>query len=316
MNNQTVYKNKSVVIAFKFNDIFYSIQTKEWGSTSDKYLILIKTKNTRGIDFPYLHLFKEILTINYSSTTFGIITSLLKAAKTSFRKFNDSYVFSSNLNLIFVKYILSNIREKEIVQIEDGMMNYVQSTLSRNKNLKSRIERIFGLNNNLITKRYVLSTEDINSEIPHDKMSFSKISNPNKKLIELITSKRVFIGQNLYDYCELTPKQYSEVVASAIKQFKIDYYIQHLHARDEVIESPMINLNEYGCTLEMIAPFISNLKIYSINSSVLFTVKKINPSLKVFMVKHPVIEKYIYQHGKNITLFLESRVDKILQIQC
>lgn len=275
-----------LVIAFKFNDVIYSLSTSEYRCAKIRHLIILYN-NVNPECFPYISSFDKVYFIRYkksiTSLSIAIIKILLKV------RIKMECVITSNPILIISQFIIKKVRSRDVVIIEDGLMNY--RNFSPNNSLKKKLALLF-LNikyNQIFDKilyTYLLSPEKaIYFWGKKKKLDFSQFKkNDTNFNMQNLENKSFFIGQNLYDIGYMTKSEYKNIVETVMKTYDVDYYIPHPHsAKNENLNVPLFDLSQINTTLEICAIYY-NFTIYSISSSVLFTTKNINPNIKSYMV--------------------------------
>lgn len=299
--------NNILVIAFKYNDIFYAINTEEFKYATKKYLIIFKTNN--DLVFPFINLFDYVIYLKYKPKPKNILINILKVIFHSFRKVKFDYAILSNIHLVTIELILTRWNITSIVLVEDGLLNYTMPLVSKNATSKIILENLLNISTSSIKtklkKSYFLSMNK--SVLNGVKLTFKDNYIINKRIIHFLNNKKVFIGQNVYDYCDINVDKYCKIVNQVINSNQIDLYLPHLYSNRENIKAPKLELNSYSCTLEMLAPYLNKLTIYSFNSSLLYTLKTINNSVQTVMIKHNLIEKYYYRQ----TNYLKNIVDNV-----
>ena len=97
-----------VVLAYKFNDIFYAQATHEFKNSSEKILIKFVTENFTDISFPGEDLFNKIINIEIKShNKYNIISIVYDIQKLFFKNeiAGEYILFSSNIELITTRFI-------------------------------------------------------------------------------------------------------------------------------------------------------------------------------------------------------------------
>lgn len=305
---------KILVIAKKFNDIYYSISLPEWRSSEYKSLLILSNK-LKVENFPFTDLFDEVIYINCGSGKKAIIHTLLKLRKLN--KVNFDTVVLSNISIVSNKYILSLNNCKQAILIEDGYMNYYYFK-EPNKYPKKVIMRAFGINqNNIINKikkTYLLQPELAKyffGEKSKLNINTHYLSSTINNLPDL-QGKKIFIGQPLYhSYTgnSITIDQYNHIINNIIERLDIDLYVPHAMADTrENINCTKLDLGIYRCTFEMLAS-IYDLEFYSFSSTVLYSTKVINPKCLSVMIRIPYVKNIA---SDNI---LYKFADKIIDFQ-
>lgn len=276
-----------LVVARKFNDIFYAISTKEWEMCDDHYLMMI-TYNLASDNYPMQNFFSKVFTVN---TTLGKALDIkaLNTIKTIMSNLDFDIMTISNISLISSSFIISNKKVKECILLEDGLMNYYDFKVSRRLS-KVIVERLLGINyTNAISKirrTYLLA--------PHEAVFYkgeptklelkTTVFKDNANLDYSIENKSIFVGQPLYSTSGMSIKEYSRLVNKAISDYNIDYYLPHRAALPgENIDCKVFDLNKTNATLEIYASCMT-FKVYSFSSSVLYSTKFINPDIEAYAI--------------------------------
>lgn len=296
-------KKNILVIAYKYNDVFYSLNTEEYKKANKRILVLIKTKNVKKDKFPFLDKFNFVIELDYNNI---LILSLKIIMQLRF--YNIDTVILSNPILLISQLLITKIKSSTIILLEDGLMNYCDFKPSNS--LKKRImQRVFFISEkkilDSISTTYLLNPSKAVFYFGECKLlSLLRVKKINYN-IDFIKGKNIFVGQNLYDYGMLSLEEYINTVNYLIKKYNIDYYIPHIYSSNkENIQCDIIDLNRYGLTLEMLSSEIK-FNLYSFGSSVLYSTKFINPHIKTYLFKN---EKVL--NSKSI-LFLESCCDNV-----
>lgn len=278
-----------LVVARKYNDIYYAISTDEWKRCKNHYLLMI-TDRLDMAKYPMQHLFKKVFTVHTEKGTWGYFKQCMKI-KGILSQIDFSVVTVSNLALVSNLCVLSSGKTKEALLLEDGLMNYYQFKPSQRLS-KKVLEFVLGVNEESalkrITKTYLLKPElaqyyyGAPTQLQLDVNTFLKHANIDHR----IEGKSIFVGQDLYYNSELSVQEYSEIVNKVIQDNNIDLYIPHTRSvKEEYIKCKTFDLMESQTTLEIYAA-IFKLKIYSFSSSVLYTTKIINPEVSAYSVRN------------------------------
>lgn len=296
-------KKNILIIAYKYNDIFYSLNTEEYKNADKRTIILIKTKNVKNNKFPFLNKFDHIIELNYNN----ILTLSLEIIFRIHLK-NIDTVILSNPVLLISQLLINKIQSPQIVLLEDGLMNYYNFIPSKSFK-KKLMQKIFFISEqkilSLIHTTYLLDPSKAIFYFGKPQLlSLYRIDKINNNII-FINGKSLFVGQNLYDYGTLSIEEYNKLVNYFIQKYKIDYYIPHIYSSsNENIKCNKIDLNKYGVTLEMLSSEFK-FNLYSFSSSVLYSTKLINPSIKTHLLKNEKIS------NPKLLSFLESYCDDI-----
>lgn len=282
-----------LVIAFKYNDILYSLATEEYKSCDYRKLLIVYASGKNPDNFPCQNLFDEVRCVPYMDGTKNMPINLYRMF--SNRKFLRCDVIAlSNPVLLINKYINMLSGATTAVWVEDGLMNYYKLKdipEGGNRLFKKFVEYIIRVKDidkyvpNLVSylldpnaavsywgeKRKITLGNDLVNLLPIEKMSF-------------LEGKKIFVGQPLYLSGRISIDQYNQDVNKLIKQESIDYYLPHFWAStQENINSKSFSLDEYHVTLEFLSCKY-NFEIYSISSSLLYTTKLLNKTVKTHMV--------------------------------
>ena len=286
-----------LVVAKKYNDIYYALSLPEWNMSKYKTLIII-TKKLSLSNYPMQDLFDEVHCIQSRTGSIGIFQTLIDL-KCLLPKLSYDTVVLSNISLVSNKYIVNNEKCKQAILIEDGYMNYYD--FQEPKSIaKSSIMSLFGIRQSTVLskiyKSYLLEPQmakyffGVRCKLKIASDVFCSRINTMPDL----QGRKLFIGQPLYhSYTgnDITIEQYNEIINKIIKMFDIDYYVPHTMADDrESIECKLFDIGAYKCTFEVLAS-IYDLEIYAISSSVLYTTKVINPKCKSFIVQIPNVKR-------------------------
>lgn len=279
-----------IVLARKYNDIYYAISTKEWKNVK-KHILLIMPNRSTAESFPYKDLFDKCITLPPDKDV-SLICSVdyLYNLKKSMQDIKGDIIVMSNPEMLFNRIIFKLSSCKEIIFLEDGLMNYYNYQASNNT-LKKAVEHLF----NVSDKTYL------------HKITTTYLTNPtkakyffgNKKQIELnidlssnidipnLSGKKIFIAQDILNVGEKNIKQQEDFFNLIIKKFNIDYYVPRTHDYQEKIEGcNILNLNNKGITLEVLAT-IFDMEIYGFTTTLLFSLKMVNSRT----ISHHIISK-------------------------
>lgn len=307
-----VFINKTVLtIAFKFNDILYAINTEEWKKAEKHKLIIFYNDTVPGTQFPFQELFDEVIHFHYTHDVKSVARSILHIIKVKKQILADSLITSIPL-LLIVRLIFSMSKAKEVIWMEDGLLNYdkpdskLLQTGFIHAKTKDTVQWLLGIDEknviNNISSTYLLLPEE--AIYFYGKKKRLTIEPGKYKKFDFLKGKRLLIGQNIYPmFCSFD--KYIEVTNKVINDYQIDYYIPHLLAdlrEYEMIKGNILNLSQKRVTLEMIASTYS-FTIVSYGSSLLYTAKVINDRVKTIYLKQPyydlssfpIIEKFADQ---------------------
>ncbi|AYO08104.1 hypothetical protein D0784_01170 [Vibrio campbellii] len=272
-----------VVVALKFNDIFYATQTEEYLSSTRKTLVIVEKKISPE-NYPNTQCFDEVINIDYTG-------SLLMAIYDAWMKIKyvkaDTIIFSNPI-LILNQFITKLCTSPNVVLIEDGAMNYsieVRDKYSGNKkkvvSAKYFAQRLLRVSDdNLFNK--ISNTYLLNPMMGVFYFGNGKKLNVdyfNQRALYHLKNKKVFIGQNLYDYFKsdgLSLNQYSRIVNDIIRNYNIDYYCPHPFSNsDEDIECETLDLTGQSLTIECVAASV-DIELFSFYSTSIYATKMIN----------------------------------------
>lgn len=288
---------KLLVVAKKFNDIYYALSLPEWKNSEYKTLLIISDKLTVD-DYPFTDLFDKVYYINIKKGPLAILKILLKLI---FLNIKYDSIILSNIAIVHNKFLISSKKCKKVLLIEDGYMNYYHFKES-NRFAKRSLMKIFGINQksviSKIKKTYLLKPDFAKyyfgkkCRLILDTKAFS--ASISIKDIPNLNCKKIFIGQPLYlpfTGNDITIEQYNCIINDVIKKLNIDYYIPHTLAdKKEHINCEIFDIGKYKCTFEILAS-IYDLEIYSISSTILYSSKVINPKCLSIMVQIPYVNK-------------------------
>ena len=278
-----------LVVARKYNDIFYAMSTDEWKMCDKHYLLMIVNTQNES-EYPMSKAFDKVYVYKTNLGTFGYIKECISIKKIS-STIDYSIVAMSNPAKLANYGVFSNRKIQNVVLLEDGLMNYYNFKPSFRLS-KRIISLLLGLNmmkNQVKIKKTYLLHPDMAKFSYGDKVRLKLKAHNFEKYIKLdssIDGKKIFVGQALYKITDMSLEEYSEVVNQIISDKNIDYYLPHRYVLvDERIKCPSLALSKYLATLEILAAFYT-FEIYSFSSSVLYTTKLINPSVKSHLVSY------------------------------
>jgi hypothetical protein len=264
---------KIIVLAFKYNDIFYAQATPEFEKSSEKILIKFVTENFIDNPFPGEDLFTKIINIKVKSHNkyhlIGIINDINKLFRKN--KFIGEYILLlSNIELIITRFIAKKNIIKSIVLLEDGLMNYYYP-IRPSTGLKRIIEFLLRINFNTIKKNIsgtYLNNPDLALYYFGKKLRFSHTNfQCNDFLVKKIVNKKLFIGGGYFENFNIITKV--KIIKYLIEFENIDYFIpHHFDTFDWSSLIEIIDLRKEKITLEMIFDKISFIKIYGFGTSV------------------------------------------------
>lgn len=275
-----------LVIAFKFNDIIYSISTDEYKKSKYKHLIIFEDKiNSR--DFPFTSEFDSITVKKIPSGRINQIIAALRI-RLSF-SINKSYdtIITSNPFISLTTILISKFKKSKIILIEDGAMNYysfadnnsimkrIMKKVFSSKNIISKIEKTY-LINPLSAKFYFGEKCKIDLDI------LNKLQ-PESLIINKLYNKKIFLGGGPIEFYPDEIKK--KTTENLIDRFNIDIYIPHHTSRVLISKTENINLSEFGVTIETVMPMLGNSLIYTFGSSSVLNAKILNSNLKTILIK-------------------------------
>lgn len=280
---------KSVIIAHKYNDVYYALNTLEFKESNYRVLIIIEKGLITRDDFPFKYYFDEIESLNVKSNLEYI--KLLFKLNLILSNYNSiTYIFLSNPILLINQRIEKIINPNAIILLEDGVMNYKQFIPSK-AIIKQMVQRLLGISNNRmydkIIETYLLKPEDAKYAFGKvKKLEVSNIEDQIKAgLKKKLNNKKIFVGNDLYRYGYTNIDDYNFMLNKVINEFKIDYYIPHAFASyKEKAECEILDLSSEAITLEMIAGTVNHFEIYSFGSSVNYSCKYINRNIKSILI--------------------------------
>lgn len=307
-------KMKILVIAKKYNDIYYAVSLPEWKRSCRKSLVIITQKLALS-NYPMQDLFDEVHCITPRSGSLGILQTLLDL-KFLLPKIDFNTVILSNISLVSNKYILSYKKCIQAILIEDGYMNYYK--FKEPDNTPKRILMLlFGIRpkdvTSKITKTYLLKPEIAEyyfGEKCQLKIATDLFKSKLGKIPDL-QRKKIFIGQPLYhSYTgnSITLEQYNNSINKVIQIYDIDYYVPHtMSDTNELINCEKLDIGLIKCTFEILASMY-DIDFYSVSSTILYSSKIVNPKCKSVMVQIPNVKELPKDN------IMYKYADKIVQI--
>ena len=278
-----------LVIARKFNDIYYSMSLPDWNEATTRHLIIISNGIPKDA-FPNQNAFDKVTFISYDGESIRNILSVLKDLLLIEIPNSDVLVLSNPV-LVTNQYIIKHSRPKRLIFIEDGSMNYSSFSPS-NSIAKKFLQFSLGILESKIFKRidftYLFYPEKSTFyfgqrrklELRRDVFSLGE----GTKIVE---GKKFLVGQPLYNYGFLPIERYNELINKAMEKFQIDFYIPHAFASSkENIKGKKFNLSSLNATLEALASR-HTFEVFSLGSTVLYSCKTINPHVKSVLITAP-----------------------------
>lgn len=278
-----------LVIARKFNDIFYSMSLPEWNTEKRKQLIIISNGIKRQA-FPMQDAFDDVKFLSYKGESIqNIIKIILELRKLKIGKVETLVL--SNPVLVTNQYLVRKAQPDVIIMIEDGSLNYSSFTPSTSM-LKKTLQYCLRINQIKLFEKikftYLFYPEQGRFYFGHiKKLEFNREILNIKMFPMNLNGRKLFVGQPLYNYGYITSQDYNEYVNELIRKFNIDFYIPHAFSTNsELIKCNKINLSQQNITLEALAA-VYDFEIYSFGSSVLYTCKTINKNIQSHLILLP-----------------------------
>lgn len=273
-----------LVVAYKYNDILFTLGTEEFINSKYKKLLLFKLPNYSLSDFPFLEKFDEVLVFNYNkeNVKLNVIDFFLYVMRNKV-KLSANLLFISNPYLLHNKILFKISSFNEVILLEDGLMNYVPIS-NEISLLKSMVQKFIGANNLTLldnTRKTYLSLPEKATLFRGDKKKLvllQGVESDLEKLLQEVSGKNFFIGQNLYPrYC--SEAEYYLYVNKVLEKFNVDFYVPHAYEKytGQLGDFPIFHVKKY--TFEYLAQFTS-FNIYSFGSSLLLTAKVVNRKVK------------------------------------
>lgn len=277
----------SLVIAHKFNDIFYALNTSEFKKSDKHILIIIEKGLIKADNFPFKEYFEEI-----SILTFSTNINYLKLIYSLNLQFdinrNITYAFISNPIMILNQRLIKVLKVKDVILLEDGVMNY-RAFIPSKSILKRISQLLLNVSNqklyNKILRTYLIKPSK--AIYAFGKLEQIKIDRSNviidKSILDKINGKKIFVGNDFYVRGFISQMKYLDIVNKIIGNFDIDYYLPHAFSdNEETVNCKILDLSSLAVTLEIIAGFADSFEIYSFGSSVNFSCKQINTNIKTY----------------------------------
>lgn len=276
-------EKKLLVVARKFNDVFFASMLPEWEMCNVKILLIISDVKLAE-QFPLQTLFDNVISINppVDSSYKGVIKTLFDVFKVDDLKCN--VLTLSNPILVVNQYIVKKSQCEKLVLIEDGLMNYYEFESSKS-NVKKIFQLMLGINESKFLKQiyatYLFSPEFAkycfgkNNRLIINSKYFDNLLD----VVPDLNGKKIFVDQCLYRYGYFSIEEYNIIINRIIEKFQIDYYLPHpFSLMKETINCDILDLNSNHVTLECCAARF-NFSVYAFNSTVLFSTKLINPQI-------------------------------------
>lgn len=287
-----------LVIARKFNDIYYAMSLPLWKDSKWKMLCII----ANGVDpnsFPCQTEFDRVESFYYRDDANVInILKLVKQIGERIKGVKINTVVLSNPVLVVNQFLIKRVHAQKILLVEDGSLNYGFFSPSKNF-LKRVLQILLGINQNRlfrkITETYLFHPEKANYFYGEKRLLKlnKEIYNVPSDLLSL-EGKKIFVGQPLYSYNYMSMDDYSKLVNKIIQLEGIEYYLPHAFSSNfENIECTKLSLADYNQTLESLSSCV-NLTLYSFGSTVLYSCKTINPKTQSILVRTKDASKLNY----------------------
>ena len=312
-------KRKSILIlAFKYNDILYAINTPEFKESGRKILLLLHNKQTKGSSFPMQDLFDDVIDYTSKVTNWGTVQTLFFIYKIR-NRINADIITTSNPTNLPIQWVIKISKANTLICLEDGLMNYYPSNQvvrTRSQFLKKIIEIILNIKWNTILTCLNTSTYLLCPELAVNYWGKKRLLKIDSTWIEkyydidkwsIVHNKSIFVGTDVYEYGGCTIEEYNNCVNQIIRNYNIDYYLPHRNSSDkERIVAPVLDQNALGVTLEFIACKYS-FNIFSVGSTILFSTVLINPNVQSFLVEFST-------HGDQILPIFKKTIHDVIKI--
>ena len=227
MNNSS---DKILVVARKYNDIFYAISTSEWSQCSKHYLLMITDRLDQN-EYPMQHLFDKVWSVHAELSHVAILKQVFILSRI-LNQLDYNLVTISNIVTVANLYILNHTKTAKIIMLEDGFMNYYNFVPSNNR-IKRLLMKLLFINVDRVYKKigscYLLEPNrakyyfGLKKQLRIDADHILK-SVPLSMNLE---GKSIFVGQPLYLMNNMSVDEYSTIVNNCISQYAIDYYLSH-----------------------------------------------------------------------------------------
>ena len=278
-----------LVLARKFNDIFYSISTPEW-KIFNRHVLVIFANDIFEKYIPFRELFDDIIVFDSPKRRINGI-NVIREIRARKDALECEAVILSNIVLVANQYLINISRCRYIFLLEDGLMNYSDFRPSDSR-MKSVVQWVLGINQRKLIER-IYRTYLLIPDMARFYGGVRAILKPmtiqpiGENILSKIEGKKIFVGQCLYRFGYISIGEYNELVNRIIKKYDIDCYLPHAFALDEErIDCPILDLGQLGITLEFLAPKTS-FTLYSFFSSVLYTTRVINPDIRTYQIHIP-----------------------------
>lgn len=304
-------QKKIVVLAFKFNDIFYASSTDEFQGGTKKTLLILADKIPRD-KYPGLERFDDVYYYRVSVNRLAQIFLAMRIVKDHKRELWGAILIVSNPYIVLTQIIMIFGRVSEGVMIEDGVMNYYANGggSSKRKLIQYNLLKIFNFWK-YFNFTYLIYPEKALTYIGEPRrLALNKEVESEGSLIlySFLKDKSILIGGGAIEFLDNCDKE--RIVASLGKQLSLDYYIPHHSDRVGACGLNVLDLNSEKLTLEMIYPYCSGLKVYSFGSSAAFNARGINEAIDVIYLR--LID--IKGMNDNFDRFMMKNHEKILEV--
>ncbi len=305
-------KEGLLVIARKYNDIFYSMSTDVWNSYDEHHLLIISHNSSKD-DYPFLDKFDSVFYLYFDLTNgFHYLNIYIKLYKL-LRNINYCGVCLSNVVVVPNLFILNHRKSQKVYLIEDGLMNYYDFK-PNSSFLKRMLLKVLGIDpqkiNNKILFTYLLQPKDgvyyygNKKKLSILSIDFEEYGN-NYSMLE---GKNIFVGNDIYRNGCISVEEYSKIVNDIIIRYNIDFYVPHnLAWPTESINCAVFDVAKNRYTLEILASHYT-FNIYTIMSSVSYTAKLINPQIKSTLFLY---DKFMILPSDNIMIRTADNVINI-----
>ena len=282
-------ENSLLVLARKFNDIFYAISTPEW-RCYDYHILVIFAQESFATQFPLRERFDKVFVFD-SPTQRKEELAVIREIKAKKSELQCEAVMLSNIVLVANQYLIKATQCKHIYLLEDGLMNYSDFRPSDSR-IKFIVQCLLGINQRKLIERIqktYLLIPDMARFYGGERVQLKPLSlkNIEESILSRIEGKKIFVGQCLYRFGYMSIEKYNALVNRMIKKYNIDFYLPHAFSLEgEQIDCPILDLAQSGITLEFLAAETS-FTLYSFSSSVLYTTRIINPAVKTYLIQIP-----------------------------
>lgn len=293
-------QNTLIVLARKYNDIYYSICTEEWQSHK-RHVLLIMPNRADACSYPCQSMFDEVIVLP-ADKSISIIDRLfyIFTLKKYLKGVKGDLIVMSNPEMFINRIIYKFTQCNGIIFVEDGLMNYYNYKAG-NGLIKKFLSFCYGVSNNCylpkIIKTYVNYPEkskyffgktvklNLSDIVTDPFLNITHINIPN------LNGKRILIAQDVVEPGDENIYKHAGFFNSIIKEFKIDYYVPRCaHFKEKISGCEILNINDTGLTLELLAGKY-NFEVYGFSTSLLFTLKAINPQIK----SHRIVSSKCYE---------------------